>query len=73
MGPDTLTYEMAYSDPATWTQPFALRVDWARNQKYKFYEYACHEGDEQVRNYIVTSRIQRAKDKDPAAAKVAAK
>ena len=71
VGPDTLTYEMAYSDPATWTQPFALRVDWARNQKYKFYEYACHEGDEQVRNYIVTSRIQRTKDKNPAAAKVA--
>ena len=59
VGPNTLTYEMSYSDPATWTRPFALRVDWSRNEKYKFYEYACHEGDEQVRNYIVTSRIQR--------------
>ena len=63
VGPNTLTYEMTYSDPATWTQPFTLRVDWTRNEKYKFYEYACHEGDEQVRNYIVTSRLQRAKDK----------
>ena len=61
-GANTLTYEMTYSDPVYWTQPFTVRADWTRNQKYKFYEYACHEGDEQVRNYIVTSRIQRAKD-----------
>jgi hypothetical protein len=67
-GPNTIVYEMTYSDPEVWTQPFSLRVDWTRNEKYKFYEYACHEGDEQVRNYIVTSRIQRAKD---AAAKTA--
>ena len=58
-----ITYEMTYSDPVYWTAPFTLRVDWTRNQKYTFFEYACHEGDEQVRNYIVTSRIQRAKDK----------
>ena len=63
VGPDTITYEMTYSDPAIWTAPFTVRVDWTRNQKYAFYEYACHEGDEQVRNYIVTSRVQRAKDK----------
>jgi hypothetical protein len=62
-GPNTIVYEMTYSDPEVWTRPFSLRVDWTRNEKYKFYEYACHEGDEQVRNFIVTSRIQRAKDK----------
>ena len=71
VGPNTLTYEMTYSDPATWTAPFALRIDLVRNQKYKFYEYACHEGDEQVRNYIVTSRIQR-KQAAASAAKPAA-
>ena len=49
--------------PVVWTAPFTLRIDLARDEKYKFYEYACHEGDEQVRNYIVTSRIKRAQDK----------
>ncbi len=58
-----ITYEMTFSDPVYWTAPFTMRVDWTRNQKYAFFEYACHEGDEQVHNYIVTSRIQRAKDK----------
>ncbi len=68
-GPNVITYEMTFSDPVYWTAPFTVRADWTRNEKYKFYEYACHEGDEQVTNYIVTSRVQRAKD---AAAKLAA-
>jgi hypothetical protein len=58
---DTLTYEMTYSDPKVWTKPFTLRVDWPRNEKYEFFEYACHEGDEQVRNYIIANRALRAK------------
>ena len=57
----TMTYEMTYSDPKVWTAPFTLRMDWPRNEKYAFYEYACHEGDEQVRNYIVANRALRAK------------
>jgi hypothetical protein len=61
INPNTMTYEMTYSDPKVWTKPFTLRVDWPRNQKYEFYEYACHEGDEQVRNYIVANRSLRAK------------
>ena len=67
-----ITYEMSYSDPVNWTQPFTLRMDWSRNQKYKFYEYACHEGDEQVTNYITTDRLKRAKEKQAAMAKAAA-
>jgi hypothetical protein len=58
---NTMTYEMTYSDPKVWTKPFTLRVDWPRNQKYEFFEYACHEGDEQVRNYIVANRALRDK------------
>ena len=70
-GPNTLVYEMTFSDPVYWRAPFTVRADWTRNQKYKFYEYACHEGDEQVTNYIVTSRVQRAKDKAAAEQKAA--
>ena len=69
VGPNTLTYEMTYSDPVIWTAPYTLRVDWTRNEKYKFFEYACHEGDIQVRNYIIANHVQR--DKAKAAAKQA--
>jgi hypothetical protein len=67
-----ITYEMTYSDPVIWTAPFTLRMDWTRNEKYKFFEYACHEGDVQVRNYIIADHVKRAKEKAAAAEKAQA-
>jgi len=61
-GPDSIIYEMTYTDPVVFTAPWAVRFDWKRNDKYGIFEYACHEGDIQIRNYITASRAQRAKD-----------
>jgi hypothetical protein len=58
-GPDAIMYEMTYSDPKVFTAPFTARLPWTRNEDYGFYEYACFEGDVQVRNYINSSRAQR--------------
>jgi hypothetical protein len=55
-GPDSIIYEMTYSDPEVFTAPFTARLDWSRRDDYEFYEYACHEGNVQVRNYITASR-----------------
>ena len=71
-GPDEIIYEMTYSDPVYWTAPWTVRANWTRNEKYQFFEYACHEGDEQVRNYVIANRAQRAKDRAAAAQKEAA-
>jgi hypothetical protein len=68
-GPNSIVYEMTFSDPVYWTAPFTVRADWTRNEKYVNFEYACHEGDEQIRNYITASRAQRAKDAEAAAGK----
>jgi hypothetical protein len=54
-----MVYEMTYSDPEVFTAPWTARLDWNRNDNYAFYEYACHEGDVQVRNYITASRAGR--------------
>ena len=59
-GPNTITYELTYSDPQVFTAPWTARFDWDRDDGYQFYEYACHEGDVQVRNYITASRAHRA-------------
>ena len=59
---DSIAYEMTYSDPVNWTKPYTVRLDWQRNEGYGMFEYACHEGDVQVRNYIVASRADRAKE-----------
>ena len=60
-GPDTITYEVTYTDPVIYTAPWTARLEWQRNSKYKLFEYACHEGDVQIRGYINSSRAQRAK------------
>ncbi|MEO6388391.1 MAG: hypothetical protein ABIT16_01375 [Croceibacterium sp.] len=70
-GENSIVYEMTYSDPEVFTAPFTARLDWTRNSNYEFYEYACHEGDVQVRNYITSSRagtLQDASAADRAAA-----
>ena len=66
-----ITYEMVYSDPVYWTSPFTLRMNWTRNEKYKFFEYACHEGDVQVTNYIKADHVKREKAKEADAQKTA--
>jgi hypothetical protein len=58
-GPNTLTYEITYDDPEVYTKPWTARLDWDRNDNYFMAEYACHEGDVQVRNYITASRAKR--------------
>jgi hypothetical protein len=71
--PDTLAYEVTYSDPEVFTAPWTVEDEWTRDDKYRLYEFACHEGNE-VRELITASRAQRKKDAEAAAAgKVASK
>ncbi len=55
-GPDSMVYEVTVSDPVVFTAPWTARLDWQRDDDYGIFEYACHEGNVQVRNYITASR-----------------
>jgi len=68
-GRGKLVYEVTYTDLDVFTAPWTAQVEWTRDDHYQMYEFACHEGNRQVRDLIDASRAQRAKD----AAKVAAK
>jgi hypothetical protein len=57
-GPDTMTYTVTYSDPGVYTAPWTAELEWTRNEGYRLYEFACHEGN-QVRTMITGSRVQR--------------
>ena len=59
-GPDTLTYQATVHDPVIWTADWTVELPWVRDEKYEFFEYACHEDNSIVRNYIETSRYERA-------------
>src|SRR5690606_37219772 len=54
-GPDTIRYEAFVEDPGVLTAPFKLDFPWTRNEEYEAFEYACHEGNTVIRNYIIST------------------
>jgi hypothetical protein len=60
-GPDSILYEMTYDDPVIWTAPFTVRLDWRRDETYPMFEYACHEGNEVIRDNILGWRATHPK------------
>jgi hypothetical protein len=58
-GPEHIVYELHYEDPKVFTDSWTARLDWTQDNEYEFFEYACHEGNVQVRNYITASRAAR--------------
>jgi dienelactone hydrolase len=61
---DTIEFEMTVSDPkvlatGSYTYKFPLFLD----NDYDIYEYACHEGNTTVQNYVETSRFERAEQR----------
>ena len=41
---DTITYQMTFDDPTTWTRTWTAEVPLKRTEQ-TLYEYACHEGN----------------------------
>jgi hypothetical protein len=42
---DTLLYEMTIDDPGVYTSPWKVSVPFTRDDGYRIFEYACHEGN----------------------------
>jgi hypothetical protein len=60
-GPDTMDFEMLVEDPEVLaTGSYKVAYPMQLDNSYEIYEYACHEGNTAVRNYIETSRFERA-------------
>jgi len=51
----TLHYEVAVTDPATWTAPWTAALN-LKSQSDEMYEYACHEGNHAMRNILSGAR-----------------
>ena len=54
---DTLRYEYTIADPASYAQPWSVRVDMRRSDSPLF-EYACHEGNYGMENLLVSARAR---------------
>ena len=60
---DTIDYEMRVEDRDVIVSPFTVQYPMKLDNNYQMFEYACHEGNEALRGYIVNSRYERAHPK----------
>jgi hypothetical protein len=57
---DMFLYEIKTEDPIILTRSFTVRYPMRNDSNYQWWEYACHEGNTIVANYVTTSRYERA-------------
>jgi hypothetical protein len=60
---DTWLYEITTEDPVILTAPFTVRYPMHHDPDYWWPEYACHEDNVIVQNYVETNRYERANPK----------
>lgn len=60
--PDTILYRFTVEDPSTWDKPWTGEIAWSRVEG-PIYEFACHEGNYDLRN---TLRVARAAEQEAA-------
>ena len=56
---NTILYEMKVEDPLIMVQPYTVRYPIRLDNTYEWWEYACHEGNRTIRDYINASRAER--------------
>jgi hypothetical protein len=61
---DQLLYEMTVEDPVVMTRPYTVRYPLKLDNTYEWWEYACHEGNRTIRDYITSSRAERGLNPD---------
>ena len=61
---DTISYEVTIDDPNVYTKPWKVSIPLGRDNSYRIYEYACHEGNHAIPNILSGAR---AMDKAAAA------
>ena len=57
---DTISYEITTTDPVVYTAPWTARFPLKLTPDYEWWEYACHEGNRTIRDFINASRAERA-------------
>jgi hypothetical protein len=69
---DMFLYEIKTEDPVVLTRSFTVRYPMRHDPEYRWWEYACHEGNTIVGNYVATNRYEREHPSPEAAKSVPA-
>src|SRR5580698_2467870 len=58
---NTINYELRVDDPKTYTAPWKIAFPITHEPGYQIFEYACHEGNNAMRNMITGTLADEAK------------
>ena len=58
---DSIRYEFTVDDPTTWTRPWSAEIPMVRTEG-PMYEYACHEGNHDIRHILEIYRNLEARE-----------
>jgi hypothetical protein len=58
---DEIAYSVTITDPPMYTQPWKVSIPLERDNNYKLYEYACHEGNQAVELVLKGGRAAEQK------------
>ena len=54
--PDKIEWTATVDDPTTWSRPWTFAIPLTMNDQEAIFEYACHEGNQAIRNILNASR-----------------
>ena len=57
-GANTIDWSIRLEDPRTWTRPWSFGMLLTRDPEAQVFEYACHEGNEGMRNMLKVARAE---------------
>jgi hypothetical protein len=65
---DSLQYEITVTDPTMYSNAWTARLPFQRDDEYRIYEYACHEGNTATELILRGARVQEEQAAEGAAA-----
>jgi len=58
--PDRIEWTVTVEDPRTWSRPWTFAIPLTMNDQEAIFEYACHEGNQAIRNILSAARTAEA-------------
>jgi hypothetical protein len=54
--PDKIEWKVTVEDPKTWSRPWTFAIPLTMNDQEAIFEYACHEGNQAIKNILSAAR-----------------
>jgi hypothetical protein len=58
--PDKIEWTVTVEDPHTWSRPWTFSIPLTMNDQEAIFEYACHEGNQAIKNILSAARTAEA-------------